>query len=150
MKKSLAITGVVAFLLCSSVSAQNSGFGLGIILGEPTGISAKAWTTNTTAFDGAIAWSTGREDAVYVHMDYLIHNFNIIQVQRGQLPFYFGLGVRARLANNARVGIRVPLGLDYLFARNPLDIFFEIVPVLNLVPDTNFGVDAGIGIRYFF
>jgi len=32
----------------------------------------------------------------------------------------------------------------------PLDIFFELVPLIGLVPATDFEVNGGIGIRYFF
>ena len=41
-------------------------------------------------------------------------------------------------------------GLDYLFATKPLDIVLEIVPVLDIVPDVNLGINGAIGIRYFF
>jgi hypothetical protein len=31
-----------------------------------------------------------------------------------------------------------------------LDFFFELVPILDLAPSTDFGMNAAIGIRYFF
>ena len=31
-------------------------------LGEPTGVSGKLWLSRTTALDGAVAWSTARDD----------------------------------------------------------------------------------------
>ena len=39
---------------------QAEGFGLGVVLGEPTGISFKSWTSAHGAFDGAVAWSVQR------------------------------------------------------------------------------------------
>ncbi|MBP2681688.1 MAG: hypothetical protein H6Q78_1551, partial [Candidatus Krumholzibacteriota bacterium] len=45
---------------------------------------------------------------------------------------------------------RVPVGLTYIFDGAPLDIFFEIVPILDLIPDTEFDANAAIGIRFYF
>jgi hypothetical protein len=33
------------------------GFGLGVIVGNPTGLSFKVWTGGSSAFDAAAAWS---------------------------------------------------------------------------------------------
>jgi hypothetical protein len=49
-----------------------------------------------------------------------------------------------------RLGVRVPLGLDYLFARSHLEMFFEVAPILDLAPSTDLRVNAGLGIRYYF
>ena len=153
MKKLFVLLGLAAVLLCGSASARDRQFGLGIILGEPTGLSAKLWMGNNTAIDGALAWSFGafgERSAIYLHADYLFHNFNLIKVERGQFPIYYGIGARAMLANNIGVGVRVPIGLEYIFARAPFDIFLEVVPVLDLVPSTAFVVNGGLGVRYFF
>jgi hypothetical protein len=108
---------------------------------------------NNTAIDGALAWSFGafgERSAVYLHADYLFHNFNLIKVEKGQFPVYCGIGVRAMLASNVGVGVRVPVGLEYILANAPFDIFLEVVPVLDVVPSTSFWVNAGLGVRYFF
>jgi len=47
------------------------------------------------------------------------------------------------------LGVRVPFGLTYLFAKSPFDIFAEIVPILDLVPDTDFGLNGAIGVRFY-
>jgi hypothetical protein len=39
--------------------AQERNFGLGVIVGEPTGLSAKLWTSNTGALDFGLGWSIG-------------------------------------------------------------------------------------------
>ena len=86
-------------------------------------------------------------------MDYLLHhNLNRqFQVKSGQFFFDYGIGVRARFENNPRVGIRIPLGLDFVFSPDiPLDIFGEVVPLLDLIPGTDFTLNAGLGIRYWF
>jgi hypothetical protein len=84
------------------------------------------------------------------HADYLFHNFNLIKVEKGRLPVYYGIGASVVLASSVGAGIRVPVGLEYIFANAPFDIFLEVVPMLAVVPSTSFGVNAGLGARYFF
>ena len=41
------------------------------------------------------------------------------------------------------------VGLSYMFADAPFDLFVEIVPILDLVPDTDFDLNAAIGVRWY-
>jgi hypothetical protein len=160
MNRTILLFVFGSLLLSNAAKAQDRGFGLGMIVGEPTGISLKIWQGRTTAIDGALAWSFV-DDFVQIHGDYLKHDLNLIKVEKGQLPFYYGIGGRIRFfdENNpsngpsndkTRLGVRVPLGLAYLFEKTTLDIFLEVVPILDLIPTTEFDLDAAIGIRYFF
>ncbi|MBI4720978.1 MAG: hypothetical protein HY770_07130 [Chitinivibrionia bacterium] len=151
MRRIIMLFALLVSLVAGTAAAQDQGFGLGIILGEPTGVSIKNWMTQRTAFDLGIAWSFGgREDALHVHGDYLVHNFSLIPVEKGKLPVYFGIGGRIKFADDPNVAVRIAVGLDYLFADAPVDIFLEIVPMLELTPDTDFELNGGIGVRYFF
>lgn len=136
-------------ILSVNLSAQHSGFGLGIILGEPTGISLKTWVSQKHAADAGIAWSL-TNDWFHIHVDYLIHNFELIDVSQGELPFYFGFGAKLGIGNEFSLGARVPVGLAYLFEDAPLDIFVEVVPALQLINQIQFQMNGGIGIRYWF
>jgi hypothetical protein len=137
-------------LTCGTVQAQDKGFGLGIILGEPTGISGKLWTGHGNAIDGAVAWSFDDEDAVYLHGDFLFHKFYQYEEWRHRLLPYYGIGGRLKFEDKTKVGIRIPLGMNYLLVNSPLDFFIEVVPLLDLAPSTEFSLDGAIGIRYFF
>ena len=149
MKKTIPIL-IVILIITTSLVAQNSGLGAGIIVGEPTGISLKYWTGELSAFDGAIAWSFGKEDALHLHADMLLHNPDLITVSQGSLPVYYGLGVRIKLEDKSKIGVRIPVGVAYQFVEAPFDIFLEVVPLLDLVPATDFGLNAALGVRYFF
>ncbi len=152
MKKYLML-GIVLGLMLFAIkpaAAQGKGFGMGIILGEPTGLSAKLWTSGDNAFDFAAAWSVRGEGNLLLQADYVWHFFNVIPVSSGKLPLYIGIGGRVVLANDPQLGVRIPFGMDYLFADAPVDIFVELVPILDLSPATNFGVGGGIGVRYWF
>ena len=133
-----------------NTKAQDKNFGLGIILGEPTGVSAKLWTSSSNAFDFAAAWSFKGDGHLLLQADYVWHIFNLIPVSSGKLPFYVGIGGRIIFADDPLIGARVPLGLDYLFADAPVDIFVELVPILDLAPETDFDFGGGIGARYWF
>lgn len=148
MKRTILVLIVIAATV--GLFAQSSGLGAGIIVGEPTGISFKYWTGKLSAFDGAIAWSFGKEDAMHLHADMLWHNPDLIAVSQGSLPVYYGIGVRIKLEDKSKLGVRIPVGIAYQFVEAPFDIFLEIVPLLDLVPATDFGLNAAIGVRYFF
>jgi hypothetical protein len=131
---------------------QRGDFGLGAIVGEPTGVSAKWWLTDRTAIDAAAAWSFGGRDSFHLHGDYLFHMFDVFPVEKGEMPFYFGVGgrVKFREDDRDRVGVRGPVGVAYRFADLPLELFAEVAPVLDVAPRTRLDLNGGIGIRYYF
>lgn len=150
MGRRILLISLMGLLACTTAQAQDEGFGLGIILGEPTGISGKLWIEDNKAFDGAIAWSFEDETAVHLHTDLLFHSGNVVRVEMSKLLGYYGIGGRIKFENKTKVGIRVPLGFNYLPTKTPIDVFLEIVPLLDLAPSTKFNLNAAIGIRYFF
>ncbi len=147
---SLYLMLIVTLFPLSAMAKDQRTFGLGVILGEPTGLSAKLWTSRTTALDGSLAWSFGRKDAFHMHGDFLLHDYSLIKISEGKLPVYYGIGGRLKLQVETLLGVRFPLGLNYQFARAPFDIFIEIVPILELIPATDFNMNAAIGVRFFF
>ena len=147
MKKVLIITTLV--ILAGSLSAQDSGMGAGIVVGEPTGVSVKSWISSNDAFDAGIAWSLSN-GWFHLHADYLRHSFGLIPVEVGQLPLYYGAGAVLGIGSEFSLGVRIPLGISYLFDDVPMDVFIEIAPTLWLIPETSFTVQGGIGVRYWF
>ena len=159
MKKT-AIAIFIIFLFSSPYAQRGmEGFGIGVIVGEPTGITIKIWTGNTTAFQAAAAWSFSGYESFQFHADYLFHNFGILNSDemRGALPLYVGIGGRIKLKEDndlddndeASIGARVPLGMSYIFEDTPLDIFIEVVPILDVLPDTDFDLNGAAGIRFY-
>lgn len=145
------LTLLVTLFCCTPTVAQDRGFGLGIVIGEPTGFSLKKWRSDTTAIGGAIAWSFGKNNGLHLHGDYLVHNFDVFQPEKEQLALYYGIGGRIKIAKDeTKVGVRIPLGIDYIFEKASLDVFLEFVPLLDLVPSTDFELNGAIGVRYFF
>jgi len=152
LKRTILFIITLIFGLTNFSFTQDKGFGLGVILGEPSGVSAKSWMTSTTAVDAALAWSFVDNGALHIHADYLIHNFQLISIDgKGKLPVYYGVGARIKFGNDdTRLAVRIPVGIDYMFGDVPVDIFLEVVPMLELIPKTNFQFNAALGSRYFF
>ncbi|MBU2491642.1 MAG: hypothetical protein KJ571_03385 [Bacteroidetes bacterium] len=151
------------FLLLSfnSVQAQKDGFGLGLVIGEPTGLSAKLWLNNKNAVAFGLSWSNkgnrfnsfepdyNRITRTHIHVDYLWHSFDAINAR---FPLFYGVGGRidTGIEYGGTVGARGIIGIVWLPDNTPLDVFVEFVPTLLFINSTGFGVDAGIGARFFF
>ena len=137
-------------ICAQTASAQQNGFGLGMILGEPTGFAFKGWMDSRSAIDAALAWSFLNETTFHVHVDYILHTDAL--TRRSDMPAYYGIGGRIRTGGHRddRIGVRVVGGLAYYLPESPIDIFLEIAPIIDFTPSTDFQINGGIGARYFF
>lgn len=147
----LVLLTVLALLFCA-VDALAQGLGIGVMVGEPTGLSFKAWMAGNRAVDAAFGWSLGSSGWFYMHTDYLFHSRTFRESVEGGLPVYYGFGARVLLHSSAdsKFGLRVPLGLDLFVADGRIDLFIELAPVLDFVPKTQFGLTGGLGARFYF
>jgi hypothetical protein len=161
MKHIAIVTMILAFecvALAASPVAPRSGaskpglFELGLNLGEPTGVSAKLWLDRTSALEGIAAWAF-TQGAFALSVDYLLNFSDAIKVETEVFTPFVGIGGVVRFSSrtaDVQVGIRIPLGILYAFRDVPLEISLDIVPGLNLFPDTTLLAMGGIGIRYCF
>ena len=137
----------------TSVSDMADKFGVGVTVGEPFGPSAKYFFNDAVAIDGAFGWSTHDHTDFYMQSDLLWHDFDLIPVSQGAMPVYFGAGGLLRFRNSGeddQFGIRVPVGVSYLFDKAPVEIFAEIGPALDLTPAVRGEVTGGVGVRFWF
>ena len=152
-----------------SSSAQEIGdekgtFGIGIIVGEPTGIAAKLYLSQNTAIDGAVG-SAIIGGGIHAHVDFLLHPWILEDRESFTMPAYVGLGGRFLSHNrgaggddDVHLGPRVVIGMLFDFKSIPLDVFVEVAGVGELrfgSDDDNhsgFGlsINAGAGARYYF
>ncbi|MEZ4702643.1 MAG: hypothetical protein R2834_20080 [Rhodothermales bacterium] len=129
--------------------AQDNPFGVGIILGAPTGISAKYWVRDTRAIDMAAAWSLENDGSIQLIADYVWHTTRFEGLETNRSYAYYGIGGRLSAGERAVIGVRGPFGATYLFDE-PFDVFIEVVPVFDLAPYTRLTLQLGIGGRYYF
>lgn len=143
---------LIGTLTCTQKTSASSGdFGLGFVLGEPSGITGKYWVGSETAIDFGVAFSLNNYFLIYA--DYLFHfpgAFGASTKFASHLTPYLGLGARVVTGTSAGIGARLPLGIEFKPERVPLGIFIEVVPGLSLLPGTATFVQGGIGVRYYF
>ncbi|MFI5345601.1 MAG: hypothetical protein ACHQ51_04425 [Elusimicrobiota bacterium] len=147
MKKTLLVLTFL-FAAAAPLRAQKAGdLGAGVVIGNPTGVTGKLWIDGTRAVDAGVGFSTH----LAVYGDYLWHSWTVLpQPAQGKMPVYLGLGAQVRTLHDAEFGIRTVAGIAYWLPNNPVEIFLEIVPVFRLTPGTSVGMDAGLGLRYYF
>jgi hypothetical protein len=140
--------------------AQEAGrFGLGIVLGEPSGVIGKYNYDDTFALDFAVGLGLFGGNHVNARVDAL-WQFDIKQWSAGSLDWYVGVGAQfgfffddygpGRRDNGSWVGARVPFGLRFFFTVAPFDVFAEIAPGLWFVQDARFDFEGCIGGRFWF
>ena len=150
----------------------NKTFGVGLELGEPSGLNGKVFVGKSSAIDfglGYIYDSYYYGDGVHLYADYLWHPMTIASTPSFELPFYIGVGVRfwdfrycvgkVCTFDGSTFGVRIPLGIAFDFNNVPLDLFIQLVPVLDFVRGdyydrfhdrAHFGVDFSVGVRFWF
>jgi len=151
---------MVLYAFPAHLWAERSGDqGYGLMVGNPTGLSAKVWLNEEWGLDGAVGIARGEFD---VHMTLLFHQFTWHQkwenkeawigrlVSKGSFPFYVGVGPRLLFEDDEEWGIRFPLGLSFLPFESNWEVFGEFAPVIRLTPDTGFNGDFALGVRYYF
>ncbi|MFA6435000.1 MAG: hypothetical protein WCW52_09925 [Elusimicrobiales bacterium] len=147
MKKILFLFYILA-AGTSPLYAQKAGdFGAGVVLGGPTGATAKFWIDGSRALDAGLGF--GPDFILYG--DYLWHSWKVLpQPAEGKLPVHLGLGAQIGDSHHNDLGLRAVAGIAYWLPRNPVEIFFDIVPVLHLRRGDGADVNASIGLRYYF
>jgi hypothetical protein len=149
----------------------NKTFGLGLEMGAPTGLNGKYFLSDTGALDFGIGWIYRYYyygDGLHAYLNYLWHPVSLASTSALELPLTIGIGGRlwdfdycrgTICGRGTAVGVRVPIGLSLDFNRAPLDIFFQLVPVVDFISNdyyrrfgerSHVGVDASFGIRYWF
>lgn len=140
---------VLLFVLC--LPAWGNRKGIGISIGNPTGLNGKYWLDQKTAVDAGFAWSIGKHSDLSMHSDYLLHKegtfyFNDVH----PLDLYYGIGGRLEFADDVEIGVRVPVGLAYNLENESADIFAEVAPIVDILTKTGLELHLLFGARYYF
>jgi hypothetical protein len=157
---SLALALAVAASAPDARAQEQKGvLGVGLIIGEPTGLSAKYYLADDTAIDLAVGFSFLGQ-GIQVHSDFLWHPWVLERQETFVLPVYIGAGLRVHDRNtrsgdgdHVRIGLRTVGGVLFDFVTVPLDVFAEVSAVFDYrTRGSAFGVDfnGGAGIRYYF
>lgn len=158
----LALTAGFLLFGASPAEAQSGTVGLGIMIGDPTGLTLKFPLSANTAIDVGIGADTvnnfDNDDDAQVHVDWL---FSPAILGRGNgftVPIYFGIGGVVEFDDNGRnnddldIGVRVPVGIAFEFQRTPLELFLELGMEVLFIDNEGDEFDAGgvLGVRFYF
>ena len=155
----------LAILVAETATATEIGdsraFGLGLQLGEPTGITGKVYLGgrgNAIDFLVGSYYDAGFAGDVYVHVSYHAHLVELASGGGVAIPFRIGVGGFLNSgywrfddeANDIVFGARVPVGLDFDLESIPLQFYLEVAVEVAIIPFVGAGIDGGIGGRYYF
>ncbi len=152
---------VVTMVVVTGLARTQGKFGVGVIIGEPTGVAWKYRTGGVNAVDGAIGLSPG--DRARFHVDYLWEKHSF---QEENLSLHYGAGLAFGVGDSRALALengdtyvfvrrdlgfafRGVAGLTYTFPRSPFDAFVEIAPLLIVTPAGGMGIDAALGVRIY-
>ncbi|MBK7032291.1 MAG: hypothetical protein IPI24_08795 [Ignavibacteria bacterium] len=91
------------------------------------------------------AWHVGDNGYVHVTADYWLLKSSLAK----NLDWYLGPGVNLGLGNPFALGVRLPVGLQWIPAEH-LEIFGEVAPCLWLIDAVDLNINGAVGIRYIF
>lgn len=153
----LSFTIFGSALTASVAQADSPGpLGVGLVLGDPTGLSGNYRLGSQRSIDTALAWSFGRDPGFEIHADYLWHRPDILRAPKVGFDLHYGIGGRLMSLSDrhgderTRLGPRLPVGLSTNFNQPALEVFGEIALVMNVIPATSADLDFGIGARVYF
>lgn len=147
----MKIMFILGIMLLSFNALADNKMGIGVSLGNPTGLNGKYWLDQKTAVDGGIAWSLGKNSNFSLHSDYLFHQegaffFNDVH----PLDLYYGLGGRMEFEDEIDLGVRIPIGVAHRVENQSADVFAEVAPIIDFISSTGLEIHLLVGGRYYF
>ncbi|MCG8320890.1 MAG: hypothetical protein MI921_15415 [Cytophagales bacterium] len=147
----------VTFLFFTTIElcAQDKEWGLGLRIGNPTGITAKKYLGTGNALE--VALGTNFNNGGFELLAHYLFHFPVSGAPG--LDWYYGFGGQLQSHdrgdrdwdNDMELGADGVIGLEYIFADAPVAIFLDGMLFLEIIDDPfDFDLDASIGVRYVF
>lgn len=153
--KSVTLLALVlsVLILSSNVKASHEA---GFVLGTTNGFSGLLDLGGKNAIDLGLAYSSNSQFTVT--SDYLFTKARSWSLQNVNSPLtlYYGIGLRLLNIksgkNNGKVAVgpRAPIGVHMEMNNPNISLFAELAPVLDIVPESNVEIMAGVGVRIRF
>jgi hypothetical protein len=146
-----ALPATLILLLSSCAFSQQSDFGIGVILGNPTGISVKYWTGERIALDASLGYMIAREEHLMLSADFLAHLWSF-DSEGDRIRLYLGAGAGLGFISDISLSLRLPLGASYFFSSFPMEFFAELDPLFQLTGPGGSGPGIGgyLGAHWYF
>ena len=126
---------------------QYGDVGIGVQIGQPTGLSIKVYKP-VTSLDFLAAWNWNDFFFLNIHGLYDTHLND-----QNTVHFFYGpggfIGIRERSDRNddVELGVSGSFGLDFLIHK--FEIYLRATPRLALVKSTRFDMGGGVGFRIY-
>lgn len=151
---------IILFLFFIPNSTQAQNVGVGFQAGSPTGLNLHFRNTKPMRLDILFAWDFDDNDHDFFFVN--VHGLFFKPLSANpKFNFYYGpgayIGVRDRHRDRPPfdddddktvLGFSGNFGLNVEIDR--FDIFLQLTPRLDLIPDTDFDIGGGLGARFFF
>ena len=146
MKTKLAAIVLVATACATASASAIHEVGVGVVLGDPIGATAKLWLDDRLAADAGAGLSDG--NAAF-WADALWHDWSLLpQPGNGRLGLYLGAGPQVGFGDDdARFGIRAIGGVSYRPSGHPLELYAEAGPMFRLTQGGAVDAVGGVGVR---
>lgn len=169
MRVSISGASALAWVLAAQATAfaepvEKGALGVGLMLGEPTGVCAKLYLEDDRALQGGLGL-TFVSSGLQAHADYVIHPWILEDREHFTIPAYVGPGVRvmqhrddATDDSDFRLGARGVAGMLFDFKEIPLDVFVEVAGIIEYrfgsedadIAGIGLALNGAIGARYYF
>jgi len=138
---------LVALPAIAADPSERREFGIGLILGEPSGLQGQFFWSRRAAIDVTAAWSWN--DWFMGMADFQVYDYFWDAPREWQ--WFYGLGTYLAVPENedGTFGVRVPLGIRYHFPHSAIDAFAEVAPALQVLPDTEAEFFGGLGVTFW-
>jgi hypothetical protein len=161
MVRKISILVILAAILLPGL-LDGQHLGIGVIIGSPTGFNLKYSPVQRSAISASLGWALGDHPGFHGTCDYQFlfpttlrwrDDFEGTTTEIKNLVPYLGIGGRVKFKENVdgdmemNVGARMGGGVEYLFSY--FGIFLEIYPVVNILPETDFDMEGGLGFRFY-
>ena len=156
-----------------ATSGDASGFSLGLILGDPSGVTLRNGFGAHSAIQAHLGFSAFPGDGIVVMVDWTYDAWDLMAKNRtAALWFFFGAGAKGAWftgryfyykhqgrhsfsdRSHFGLGARGLVGLRLAFRNSPFDLFLEVAPIglMVVVPNAAayYDFDAALGFRYRF
>lgn len=158
----------VPWMLVSSLVVPGLAFaktwGLGAVIGAPTGLSANYFLSETRTIHTTLAYDFSGDDALQLasHYQWRMNNLNFEKIKLG---WFYGVGARLAFKDqydhhhdknhdhdddHTDFGPSGTIGLFHEFTEVPLEVFLKGNLTVNVIEDTDVDADVMLGLHYNF
>jgi hypothetical protein len=155
MRKLLLTTFVFGIVFAAQATPARADFGLGLFLGDPTGLDLKIGLDNRSSLDIVLGFDTFQDGrGSYGHVTYLVTPL-VAQGSSVTVPLRLGIGgALYGTSNDIDFAVRAPFEVALRLRRAPLEFYGELALAFTLFDphDDNLRIDVqgGVGFRVYF